>query len=55
MGVRKVTNKLRELMDEGVLDPRVVADAALMYLSESDVADMARLNELVLEDEEDDY
>jgi hypothetical protein len=52
---RKVTNRLHELMDEGDLDPRAVADAALCYLSEDDVALMAHANELILdEDDEDD-
>lgn len=53
--VRQVTNKLHELMDEGVLDPRAVADAALTYLSESDVAEMARSNELIYDDDEEDF
>ena len=51
--VRKVTSRLFELMDEGALDPRAVAEACLVYMSEADVADMARTNELY-EDEEDD-
>lgn len=50
---RKITNKLHELMDDQVLDPRAVADAALIYMSEADVADMARTNELY--DGEDDF
>jgi len=49
--VREVTNKLHEAMDEGMLDPRAVADAALTYLSEAQVADMAHINELLLDDE----
>ena len=54
--VRGITNKLHEHMDEGILDPRAVADAALAYMSESDVADMARSNELIPdEDEDEDY
>ena len=40
---------------EGILDPRAVADAALKYLSESDVANMARTNELIYDDDEDDF
>ena len=54
--VRVITNKLHEHMDEGILDPRAVADAALAYMSEFDIADMARSNELIRdEDEEEDY
>jgi len=51
--VRKATNKLHELMDEGLLDPRAVADAALKYMSEDDVADMAHANELIYDDDDD--
>ena len=44
--VRKMTNKLIEAMDEGVLDPRVLAEVCLQYMSEDDVADMAHVNDL---------
>lgn len=56
-GVREITNKLHEEMDEQILDPRAVADACLKYMSESDVAEMARINELLpyYEDDEEDY
>ena len=50
---RKVTNQLLELIEEGVLDPQAVVEACLSYMSEADVADMARSNELILEEEED--
>jgi len=50
--VRKMTNKLHEMMDEQMLDPRAVADAALKYMSEDDVADMARINELIYDDDD---
>jgi len=52
--VREMTNKLHQYMDEGMLDPRVVADAALSYLSESDVADLARTYELIWDEDEED-
>lgn len=52
MTTRKVTNQLLELVDEGVLDAREVLAAALVYMSEADVADMAHSNELVLEEDE---
>ena len=48
---RKITNKLHELMDEQMLDPRAVADAALTYMSEADVADMAHSNELISDED----
>lgn len=38
---REATISLHQLMDEGILDARAVADAALRYMSEADVADMA--------------
>ncbi len=44
-------------MDEGRLEPRAVADMALMYMSEHDVKDMLQSNDIDLkpdEDEEDD-
>jgi len=50
--VRKATVAILELMDEGVLDPRLLAAACLSYMSEADVADMARVNELLTEDED---
>ena len=49
---RKVTNQILELVDEGVLDPQTVLEACLSYMSEADVADMARSNELLPELEE---
>ena len=52
MATRKVTNQLLELVDEGVLDAREVLAAALGYMSEADVADMAHSNDLVLEEED---
>lgn len=50
---RKITNLLLEMMEDGALDPRTVADACLSYMSESDVADMAHTNDLLPELEED--
>lgn len=50
--VRKVTNQLLELVEEGVLDPQTVLEACLRYMSESDVADMARSNDLIEDEEE---
>lgn len=48
---RKVTNKLVEMMEEGILDPQVLATACLSYMSEADVEDMAHCNELLIEEE----
>ncbi len=43
--VREYTNRIWEAMDEGIIDPRGVAEAALSYLSEDQVHDMARIND----------
>lgn len=51
---RKITNKLHQLMDDGTIDARAVADAALIYFSEQDIAKMARVNELPVDEEVDD-
>ena len=49
---RETTNKLLEMVDDGMLDARTLALACLKYMSEDEVEDMARANEF-LEDEED--
>lgn len=49
--MRKITNQLLELIDEGVLDSHLVTLSCLMYMSEDDVADMAHVNELLPEEE----
>ena len=50
---RKNTNKLLELVDEGVLDPIKVLTAALNWHSDCDVGEMAEANEFILSEEED--
>jgi hypothetical protein len=49
--MRKETNRLLDMIEEGLIDPHAVADMCLAYMSEDDVADMMRANDL-LEDEE---
>ena len=49
---RKVTNQLLEMLDEGALDPRALAEVCLIYMSEADVADMARGFELLPDEDE---
>lgn len=51
---RKTTAKLLELVEQGVLDPMSVLEAALDYMSEDDVEDMAWSNQFLSEDEEED-
>lgn len=48
---RKVTNKLYELIDEGVLTHELVMDSCLRYMSEAEVEDMAESNELIETDD----
>jgi hypothetical protein len=45
--VRPATTRLLEMMDEGLLDPRTVADMCLSWLSESSVHEMMLANDLV--------
>lgn len=49
--MRDTTNKILEMIDEGLLDARTVASACLKYMSEDEVTEMASMNEF-LEDEE---
>lgn len=51
---REATERILELVEEGLLDKDTVIMACLKYMSEDDVADMARLNEFILSDDEDD-
>lgn len=50
--MRTQTNKLLEMMDEGLISAQAIAEMALSYMSEDDVADMMRSNDIL--DEEDD-
>ena len=54
--VRPATCRLLDMMDNGEIDPRAVADMALSWLSESSVHEMMLANDLVedTEDDEDD-
>jgi len=50
--VRQATIKVIELCEEGVISWEAVALAALRYMSEYDVADMAHQYEWIEEEEE---
>ena len=50
--VRKYTNMVLEMVDEGILDKDVVIMACLKYMSEAEVRDMAEANGFVPEDED---
>ena len=49
--MRTQTNKLLAMMDEGLVSANFVAEACLGYMSEDDVADMMRCND-ILDDED---
>jgi cytoplasmic iron level regulating protein YaaA (DUF328/UPF0246 family) len=49
---RQQTNYLLELIDSGLLDARDVVTMALKYMSEDEVADMMRINDVLVEDDE---
>jgi hypothetical protein len=56
--VRKITNRIYDAVEEGALTWETVAAAALSYMSEDEVAEMAEMNEFFawedeLEEEED--
>ena len=44
---RKYTNKLLERLQEGTMSPLEVAETAIGFMSEDDVADMCRANDWV--------
>ena len=50
---RKYTNKLLEMMDDGLLVPGQVAHMAIGWMSEDDVREMMEANELLGYAEED--
>jgi hypothetical protein len=52
--VRKVTCRALELADEGLISYRTLAEMALKWMSEDDVKEMLKANELDLEEDEED-
>ncbi len=50
---REYTTMVLDMMDEGVLDPKAVAEMCLAYMSEQEVKDMCRSNDILPADEED--
>jgi hypothetical protein len=51
---RKITCRALELADEGLISYRTLAECALKWMSEDDVAEMLKANEIYVEDSEDD-
>ena len=52
--VRQATDKILEMVEEGILDRDTVIMSCLKYMSEDDVADMAHANEFFINEEEED-
>lgn len=50
--VRKCTNMILDMVEQGALDPLVVLQSCLDYMSERDVADMAHCEGFIEEEEE---
>lgn len=50
--VRKYTNKLLEMVENGLLDKDTVIMACVKYMSEDDVKDMMRHNDFIEQDED---
>jgi len=44
--VRKMTIKLLEAMDEGVIEAKVLAEMCILWMTEKEVVEMARVYEL---------
>ena len=56
MATREATNKILEMIDECVLDPKDIVMMCLKWMSEDDVKEMCKANEIdleITEDEED--
>ena len=49
---REATERILELVEDGLLDKDTVIMACLKYMSEDEVADMARINEFFYGDED---
>jgi hypothetical protein len=51
---RKSTNRLLEMIEDGSINPKDVVMMCVKFMSEDDVAEMCRINEVFHEEEEDD-
>jgi hypothetical protein len=50
--VREASNKLLEMVHEGLLSPTTVITMCLKWMSEDDVKEMCEANEIYLDDED---
>ena len=51
---REYTNKLYDMIDEGLVSNELIVICCLKYMSEDDVKGMMEANELIFDEEEDD-
>ena len=49
---RQATDKILEMVEEGILDKDTVIMSCVKYMSEDDVADMAHSNEFFINEED---
>ena len=54
-GAREATNRLLELIEEGVLDKDYVIMSCVKFMSENDVKEMCHDNDILLEGYQDGY
>lgn len=50
---RQATNRLLEMIEDGLLDRNTVIMACVKYMSEDDVADMCHINEFFYDEDDD--
>jgi len=53
--MREYTSKLIEMMEEGLISAKDVAEMALAYMSEDDVKNMCRANDLLITEADEDW
>lgn len=49
---RKSTNRLLEMIENGTIDPKAVVMMCVKFMSEDDVDEMCRINEVFIEENE---
>ena len=49
---REYSERLLDLMDEGIIDPKQLAEALIYWISEASIREFVRANDLELDDPE---
>jgi hypothetical protein len=49
--IKNTRDKAYELLDEGMIDPRAMAEMCLQYMSTDDIQDMLESNDVITEEE----